>query len=111
MAEFYIDEDEFTESSSVQRTLSFESSPDPIYDVPNVPQDESHAQVEVSIKYDGNLKMTISTSLIVNQPTENFMVLPLILSVTKCSFQTTAVVAYMGDVINLCLKTPEEGEK
>jgi hypothetical protein len=59
-------------------------------------KDENHAQLEISIKYNGNLRATINTSLIINQPTLNFMVLPVTLMVTGCSFDATAIVAYMG---------------
>jgi Maintenance of mitochondrial morphology protein 1 len=63
-----------------------------------VQPDPTHAQVEISIKYTGNMHASISTSLIVNQPTPGFMVLPVILSVTGCDFQASAVVAFLGVV-------------
>jgi hypothetical protein len=37
--------------------------------------DSQHVQLEFDIEYNGNMKMTIKTALIVNQPTPNFMVL------------------------------------
>ncbi|KAI8898331.1 hypothetical protein BC833DRAFT_590191 [Globomyces pollinis-pini] len=73
---------------------------------------ESDAQLDLSIVYNGNMRMSISTSLIVNQPTPGFMVLPLTLTLTKSSLKATAVIAYLSKVnmINFCLKTPSPGD-
>lgn len=46
-------------------------------------------QVEISCKYLGDCSMSIATELIINQPTPSFMSLPLILTLTKSSFQGT----------------------
>lgn len=74
-----------------------------------LPHDPDNAQLEVDCKYTGDFSMAISTSLIVNQPTPAFMVLPVTLKVTQCRFSAVMIVAYMGRVVNICLKQPENG--
>ena len=69
------------------------------------------AQIELSITYKGDMKMTINTELIINQPTPNFMSLPCKLTLTKTSLQANAVIAYLDQSINFCLLEPEEGTR
>lgn len=57
-------------------------------------------QVEISIKYKGDMSMCISTELIINQPTPGFMSLPLILTLTKSSFQGTFLFTSLSILIN-----------
>lgn len=47
---------------------------------------ESDAQVELEVVYKGNMRLAMSTELIVNQPTPAFMVLPLTLTLTGFHF-------------------------
>lgn len=113
MEEFYFDdisEDISNGSFFVERTDSFTEYSQ---DVIKLEKSELDAQVEVSIEYDGDMKMSISTELIVNQPTPNFLTLPLQLTVTKTSIKgiwyldaATAIIAYMQDRVNFCLKNP-----
>ncbi|KAI9004096.1 hypothetical protein BC832DRAFT_600216 [Gaertneriomyces semiglobifer] len=70
---------------------------------------ESDAQVEVEVIYKGNMRLAISTELIVNQPTPAFMVLPLTLTLTGFHFTATAIIAYLGDHMNFCFKEPNAG--
>ncbi|KAI8926660.1 hypothetical protein BC831DRAFT_455589 [Entophlyctis helioformis] len=76
----------------------------------HAPRQDTDAQLELSVAYHGNMRLSISTELIVNQPTPAFMVLPLTLTVTGFSFEATAVIAYLGYMINFCLKEPLNGE-
>ncbi|KAJ3306487.1 hypothetical protein HDV03_005097 [Kappamyces sp. JEL0829] len=73
-------------------------------------RNETDCQIEISIAYKGDMSMCISTELIVNQPTPNFMCLPLTLTLTKSNFKATAIVAYLGNSINFCLQEPEGGD-
>jgi distribution and morphology protein 12 len=87
MEEFYFDdisEDISNGSFFEERTDSFTEYSQ---DVIKLEKSELDAQVEVSIEYDGDMKMSISTELIVNQPTPNFLTLPLQLTVTKTSIK------------------------
>ncbi len=40
-------------------------------------------QVDVLIDYEGDLKLTISTELLINQPTPAFLILPIRMRITK----------------------------
>ncbi|ORX38095.1 hypothetical protein BCR32DRAFT_16656 [Anaeromyces robustus] len=64
-------------------------------------------QVELEVVYKGNLKLTVSTELILNKPTPAFMTLPIKLALKGISFK---VIAYIGKQINFCFKEPEESE-
>jgi len=67
-------------------------------------------QVELDVVYRGNLKLTVSTALILNKPTPAFMTLPIKLALKGISFKGVAVIAYIGNQINFCFKEPEECE-
>ncbi|KAJ3090036.1 Mitochondrial distribution and morphology protein 12, partial [Quaeritorhiza haematococci] len=69
-----------------------------------------HVQLELRIHYTGNMKLTIATELIVNQPTPAFMVLPLTVTLSGFGFRGLAIIAYLGDRINFCFKEPEVGK-
>ncbi|KAI9202861.1 uncharacterized protein BJ171DRAFT_559023 [Polychytrium aggregatum] len=71
---------------------------------------ETDAQVELLVEYKGNMRLSISTELIVNHPTPNFMVLPLTLSLTGFAFSGTLLIAYLGTRINICFQEPESGK-
>jgi distribution and morphology protein 12 len=75
--------------------------------IPVLAKKDFDAQVELSIEYKGDMSMAIKTELIVNQPTPNFMSLPLTLTLTKTSLKANAIIAYLGKHINFCLREPE----
>ena len=75
----------------------------------SMPKGQWDCQVELSIAYKGDMKMTITTELIVNQPTPNFMTLPVKLTLTKTSLTAHALIAYIDQFINFCLLEPEDG--
>ncbi|KAJ3213340.1 Mitochondrial distribution and morphology protein 12 [Dinochytrium kinnereticum] len=71
---------------------------------------DTDIQMEILVDYKGNMRISVSTELIVNQPTPAFMVLPLTLTLTGFSFQAVAMISYLGDRINFCFKEPTDGE-
>jgi mitochondrial distribution and morphology protein 12 len=89
---------------------SFEESTQASYQVESVEHQGSEldVQLEIGIMYKGDLKMSITTELIVNQPTLQFMVLPLHLTLTKTHFKTTAIIAYLQNRVMFCLKEEDE---
>ncbi|KAJ3193994.1 Inorganic pyrophosphatase, partial [Irineochytrium annulatum] len=64
---------------------------------------ETDVQTEIR-----NSRISVSTELIVNQPTPNFMVLPLTLTLTGFAFTAVAMISYLGDRINFCFKEPAD---
>ncbi|EGF79219.1 hypothetical protein BATDEDRAFT_85738 [Batrachochytrium dendrobatidis JAM81] len=88
-------------------SLSFDSTNNLRY--VQLPPQDTDAQLELNVRYHGNMRLSISTELIVNQPTPAFMVLPLALTLTGFSFDGTAVIAYLGYAINFCFKEPLDG--
>ncbi|KAJ3204120.1 Mitochondrial distribution and morphology protein 12 [Entophlyctis luteolus] len=65
---------------------------------------ETDFQVEILVDYKGDVKMSVSTELIINHPTPKFITLPMSLTLTGFSFTAVAVVSYLGDRINFCFK-------
>ena len=105
MPEFYYEESansELNNNSSVNDNLEESLGK-------TLPKGQWDAQVELSIVYKGDMKMTIATELIINQPTLNFMSLPCKLTLTKTSLQAHAVIAYIDQFINFCLLESEDG--
>ncbi|KAJ3220510.1 Mitochondrial distribution and morphology protein 12 [Clydaea vesicula] len=71
---------------------------------------DEDVQIEILIEYYGNMKLTITTELHINQPTPSFMVLPVTLSLTGFSFSAIAILAYLRKRINFCFKESDTGE-
>ncbi|KAJ1568179.1 Mitochondrial distribution and morphology protein 12, partial [Nowakowskiella sp. JEL0078] len=71
---------------------------------------EYDCQLEVAMRYNGNMRLTIETELLVNQPTPAFLVLPITLSLTGLTFSAEAIIAYLGDRVNFCFKPDQSGE-
>jgi distribution and morphology protein 12 len=90
LEEFYYDEMDSLESSEME--------------VHGQPMD---VQLEVHVGYQGNVQIQISTCLIVNQPTPEFMVLPLQLTLTRAHFKATLVMAYIQSKLHFCLRESE----
>ncbi|KAI9014150.1 hypothetical protein DFJ74DRAFT_709709 [Hyaloraphidium curvatum] len=67
---------------------------------------ETDVQLEVAVRYKGNMSLKIATELIINQPTEAFLTLPMTLTLTSLTFSAVAVMAYLRDRIVFCLKHP-----
>jgi hypothetical protein len=51
-----------------------------------LPRGKMDVQLEVAVRYKGNMMLKIATELIINQPTENFMTLPMTLTLTSLTF-------------------------
>ncbi|KAI8848302.1 hypothetical protein BC829DRAFT_394158 [Chytridium lagenaria] len=71
---------------------------------------DTDIQMEILVDYRGNMRISVSTELIVNQPTPAFMVLPLTLTLTGFAFKAIAMICYLGDKINFCFKEPIDGD-
>ncbi|KAJ3274511.1 hypothetical protein HDV01_002639 [Terramyces sp. JEL0728] len=88
---YYLDDDNSEELQSELEDGSFNSNFSSYYnnseDDTMIPRKETDAQVEISIAYQGDMTMSITTELIVNQPTPGFMILPLTLTLTKTSLK------------------------
>lgn len=83
LEEFYFDDDNETPNSC----SSFENTGSYFDESTTIPRKNTDIQVEISMMYKGDLKMSITTELIVNQPTPGFMILPLQLTITKTSLK------------------------
>ena len=69
------------------------------------PQTHPNLQLHFLINWQSNLRITISTSLLINYPSPMFMSLPIKLSVTGIEFSGEVAVAYEGERrrIHLCI--------
>lgn len=67
-------------------------------------------QLHLRVNYSGNLHLGLSTSLLINYPSPNFMALPLKLSVTSLAFSGIFMVAFEGASrrIHIALLDPKE---
>ncbi|KIJ44325.1 hypothetical protein M422DRAFT_228407 [Sphaerobolus stellatus SS14] len=72
--------------------------PSPLFAAPNI-------QLHFRITHQSNLRLTLTTSLLINYPSPSFMSLPIKLSVTGLIFTGEVVVAYEGrrKRIHLCI--------
>jgi distribution and morphology protein 12 len=81
--DFYYDDE-----SSERDTVGVEDSISVAGNVPNSTPNTCNGrndqiQVDVLINYEGNLRLTISTELLINQPTPAFLILPIRMRITK----------------------------
>jgi distribution and morphology protein 12 len=88
MEEFYYEHDDII---SDNQSLEERSDPFPFDDFPkdngSISKNDTDAQLEITVVYKGDMSMSISTELIINQPTPAFMILPLTLTLTRSCFQ------------------------
>ncbi|KAI0723844.1 hypothetical protein C8T65DRAFT_627609 [Cerioporus squamosus] len=95
----------------LERTVSNEPLPsesppstDPEPSAPKPPQ-HPNLQLHLHITWHSNLRLTLTTSLLINYPSPMFMSLPIKLSVTGLLFNGEVVVAYEGERkrVHLCI--------
>jgi distribution and morphology protein 12 len=69
-------------------------------------RDREDVMLELSIEYSGDMKLSLNTSLIINNPTPNFLVLPISLKLTGFGFNGCLLVAYIKKTksVGLCLR-------
>ncbi len=81
---------------------SLRSTPEP--PAPKPPQ-QPNLQLHLHVTWHSNLRLTLTTSLIINYPSPMFMSLPIKLSVTGLFFNGEVVVAYEGERkrVHLCI--------
>ncbi|KAI8989821.1 hypothetical protein BD414DRAFT_485276 [Trametes punicea] len=93
------------EAVSRQEALS-ESSPSPPEPTPTPkPPQHPNLQLHLRITWHSDLRITLTTSLLINYPSPMFMSLPIKLSVTGLVFKGEVVVAYEGERkrVHLCI--------
>lgn len=82
--------------------------------VPPPPKEERNVnddfQVQVLIKYHGDIHMTITTEFLVNKPFPRFLTLPITLRVVNGDFFGHGLVAFVGKDTCFCLYS-EDSEK
>ncbi|GAA5906362.1 ERMES complex subunit MDM12 [Sporobolomyces salmoneus] len=101
----------FEPPSPTPSHLSFPHDPLHPNALPSVPISSAPSpsfQIHLHLTYSGTLSLGISTSLLINYPSPNFMSLPLSLTITSLSLEATLVVAFEGSnrSIHLSLLDP-----
>ena len=68
-------------------------------------REHPNLQLHLHISWESNLRLTLSTSLLINYPSPMFMTLPIKLSITGLVFEGQLAVAYQGDKkrVHLCI--------
>ena len=71
----------------------------------NAQPEHPNLQIHLHISWESNLRLTLSTSLLINYPSPMFMTLPIKLSVTGLVFDGQLAVAYQGEKrrVHLCI--------
>lgn len=81
------------------------SSPPEQADEPSAGNGQPNIQIHLHVNWQSNLRITLTTSLLINYPSPMFMSLPIKLSVTGLVFCGEIVVAYEGERrrVHLCI--------
>jgi len=68
-------------------------------------REHPNLQLHLHISWESNLRLTLTTSLLINYPSPMFMTLPIKLSITGLVFDGQLAVAYQGDKrrVHLCI--------
>ncbi|KAG2363394.1 hypothetical protein BDR07DRAFT_1404210 [Suillus spraguei] len=95
--------DSMPRASTTPDKSSF-SPPNP-QPVPTPPPDNPDLQLHLYLNWHSNLRLTLTTSLLINYPSPSFMSLPIKLSVTGLVFTGEVAVAYEGSRgrVHLCI--------
>ena len=80
-------------------------NPSTTLDPQPVKNEHQNLQLHLHISWESNLRLTLSTSLMINYPSPMFMTLPIKLSITGLAFEGQLAVAYQGDKrrVHLCI--------
>lgn len=95
LPEFYLQSDASSQGSWAADTVQVEDSVSLVNERTSIPNDfhslsydhsshglDDHVQIDLDIEYHGNLRLTLSTELIINHPTPNFLILPVRMTLT-----------------------------
>jgi hypothetical protein len=93
----------YSPSTSPTRTTLFSPPSEEILETIKSPDD---VMLELSIAYKGDMKLSLTTSLIVNHPTPRFLSLPISLNLTGFGFTGNALIAYLSTTksVGFCLR-------
>lgn len=86
-------------------TESLDTRPDTSSSEPPQPAAQPNLQLHLYVTWNSDLRITLTTSLLINYPSPSFMSLPIKLSVTGLVFNGEVAVAYEGERrrIHLCI--------
>ncbi|KAL1731285.1 hypothetical protein EV714DRAFT_283580 [Schizophyllum commune] len=86
-------------------TESLDTRPDTSPQEPPQPAAQPNLQLHLYVTWNSDLRITLTTSLLINYPSPSFMSLPIKLSVTGLVFNGEVAVAYEGERrrIHLCI--------
>jgi len=67
-------------------------------------------QIVAHIKYSGNIRLSLTTDILLDYPMPSFVGIPLKLNITGITFDGIAVVAYIKRKAHFCFLSPEDAE-
>lgn len=104
--------------SNLHRAMS--PPPHPIYSPPTLesdppdspsPEDTSNdLQIVTRLKYDGNVRLSLTAEVAFDYPMQSFVGIPLQLNVTGLTFDGVAILAYIKHKAHFCFLAPEDAD-
>lgn len=96
---------ESTSSMAVGHPTTRHASPTPDAPPPDLQQARPDLQLHLHLNWHSNLRLTLTTSLLINYPSPSFMSLPIKLSVTGLVFNGEVALAYEGSRgrVHICI--------
>jgi len=67
-------------------------------------------QIVAHIKYSGNIRLSLTTDILLDYPMPSFVGIPLKLNITGITFDGIAVIAYIKRKAHFCFLSPEDAE-
>jgi distribution and morphology protein 12 len=67
-------------------------------------------QIVSHVKYNGNLKLTLTTEILLDYPMPSFVGIPLKLNITGLTFDGVAIIAYIRKRAHFCFLSPEDAD-
>lgn len=96
------------EEKSIQAQGTVREDGDMMTEFLKMIKDDRDFQMEIQIEYKGNMKIVAEAALSVNNPVENFLLLPVKFIIKELIISGTITLVFIGDRINLCFKQPAE---
>ena len=82
----------------------------PLEDSP-APEDTSNdLQIVTHLRYDGNVKLSLTAEVALDYPMDSFVGIPLQLNVTGLTFDGVAILAYIKHKAHFCFLAPEDAD-
>ena len=82
----------------------------PLTDSPSPEQSANDLQIVTHLRYDGDVRLSLTAEVTLDYPMNSFVGIPLQLNVTGLTFDGVAILAYIKHKMHFCFLAPEDAD-